>query len=59
MNFNLEYKILEREEVRESEAYEAINKFLEENQDVDGIYKIQIDEVLSHLRRKNIISEDE
>lgn len=59
MNFNLEYQILERTEVKDSEAYEAINQFIEENQDIDGIYKIQIDEVLSHLRRKNVISEDE
>lgn len=56
MDFNLEFKVLEQEEITEKEAYEMLNKFIEENQDVDEIYKIQSEEILAFLRRKSNIS---
>lgn len=52
MDFNLEYKKIETNDVTEKEVFNSINKFLGENKDLDGIYKIQSEEFLSYLSRK-------
>lgn len=57
MNNNFEFKITKQSTITGREAYQTISKFLEENQDSDSIYKIQIDELLSFLRRQHNISE--
>lgn len=59
MNSNIEYKIVERRDIAERDVYKEVNLFLSENQDVDGIYKIQIDELLSFIRRAHGIFDSE
>ena len=59
MNNNLEYKIINQATITGRETYQTVSKFIEENPDVDSIYKIQIDEFLSFLRRQHNIIENE
>lgn len=58
MNNNLEYKIVKQQTVTGRETYETVAKFQEENPDSPSIYKIQIDEFLSFLRRQYNLSEN-
>lgn len=57
MNNNLEFKVTKQATITGREAYQTVSKFIEENPDVDSIYKIQIDEFLSFLRRQHNITE--
>lgn len=59
MNNNLEYKITKQASIAGKEAYSTVHAFLVENPDSDSIYKIQIEELLSFLRRQHNITEDE
>lgn len=59
MNNNLEFKVTNQSTITGREVYQTVSKFLEENPDVDSIYKIQIDEFLSFLRRQHNISEND
>lgn len=53
MDFNLNFTVVEQSELEEREACEMLSNFLNDNHDLDGIYRIQIEEVLSFLRRKS------
>ncbi len=59
MNFNLDYKIVERSDTSEKEIYDKIKQFIVDNSDLDGIYKLQSEEILNYLRRKLSVVEDE
>lgn len=52
MDFNTEFKIVSKEEIAISEALKAITEFEEENIDVEGIYRIQINEIRRVLKFK-------
>jgi len=51
MDFNSEIKIVSSRKISEKDAYEQILDFESENNDLDGIYKIQINEVLDVLKK--------
>lgn len=59
MDFNVELEIKEETEISERELYDNLKEFCEENPDLEGITKIQIDETMSYLSKRLGISEDE
>lgn len=46
----MELKIREEVQIEDAEAYRSVKEFIEENNDLDGIYRIQIDEILTFLK---------
>jgi len=59
MDFNLNFKVLERSEISEKTMHEMLDVFIQENEDLNEIYKIQIEEILGSLRRKlNLTGEE-
>lgn len=52
MDFNTELKIKEEIDITEEEAYNTMHNFSQDNDDLDGIVKIQMDEILGYLYLK-------
>lgn len=52
MDFNSEIKIVSSSKISERDAYKQILDFESENNDLDGIYKIQINEALDVLKKR-------
>ena len=49
MDFNTNIEIKEETEIPMEEALESLKEFIEENQDLEGILKIQLDETVWYL----------
>lgn len=58
MDFNTELAIVSTSPMTEKEVYSAVTSFIQDNEDLDGIYRIQIDEFLRFLRRKLDVAEN-
>lgn len=56
MDFNVDVQIMTEQPITEEEVYQTVYKYVEEDCDMDGIYKIQIDEVLQFLKQKSTLS---
>lgn len=52
MDFNTELKIKEEINITEEEAYNIMHDFSQDNEDLEGIVKVQMDEVLGYLYSK-------
>lgn len=50
MEFNMEMKIVEEEVLNNEEVIELVDRFLQDNDDLEGICRIQIDEIMSFLK---------
>lgn len=59
MEFNSDFKVISQEKISNGAAFEIIKSFQEENPDLDGIFKIQINEFLEILRKTIDVSEDD
>lgn len=59
MDFNTELVVVSTEPMTEKEMYVAVTTFMQDNNDLDGIYGIQMDEFLRFLKRKlDVIAND-
>lgn len=59
MDFSLTFKILERTKVSEKDVCDAMSDFMVENNGIDGIYKVQSEEIMRFLKRKSNVIDDE
>lgn len=59
MDFNTKLSIVNVAPMTEKEVYETMATFIQDSEDLDGIYRIQADEFLRFLRRKLDVTEGE